>query len=99
MNDKIRFNNNVEPDKFFSRHSLCWERFPHDWDEGAFIGSGIVGASLYHDKNNNLILKLGHSGIFDNRPSGKEKNRLFLNARLPIGYFELKCKSKPESCF
>ena len=99
MNDKIRFNNNVEPDKFFSRHSLCWERFPHDWDEGAFIGSGIVGASLYHDKNNNLILKLGHTGIFDNRPSGKEQNRLFLNARLPIGYFELKCKSKPESCF
>ena len=96
MNDKIVFSNSVKTDEFFSRHSLYWDRFPHDWDEGSFIGSGFVGASIYHDEKNNLILKLGHTKIFDNRPASKnEKNRLFLNARLPIGYFKLQFQNKP----
>lgn len=100
MNDKIVFSNSVKTDEFFSRHSLYWDRFPHDWDEGSFIGSGFVGASIYHDEKNNLILKLGHTKIFDNRPASKnEKNRLFLNARLPIGYFKLQFQNKPTECY
>lgn len=85
--------------KRISYSDLVWERFPHIWYEGAFVGNGIYGASVYHNENEDLIVKLGHTKTFDNRePTELENDLLYLSARLPIGYFKLHAESKAVKC-
>lgn len=88
-----------ELQKRISYSDLVWDRFPHIWYEGAFVGNGIYGASVYHNENEDLIVKLGHTKIFDNRtPTEIEKDPLYLVARLPIGFFKLTAESKAVKC-
>lgn len=84
MNGKIADNTDMRA--FLTRHDMIWEKKPKAWDEGAFLGSGLTGATLYFDNKNHLTLNLGDTGIYDNRKeTEKEKNPLFLTPRLPIG--------------
>ncbi len=85
--------------KRMSYSDLVWESFPHIWYEGAFIGNGIYGAQINHNEKEELVVKLGHTKIFDNRTATEiEKDPLYLIARLPIGYFTLHTESKAQKC-
>ena len=86
----------IDWEKFLAKSDIVCEDLPHKWDEGAFLGNGNFGALLYHNENEELIIKLGHTCIHDNRPpKGVHVNdKMFQTARLPIGDFVLKTVGK-----
>lgn len=78
---------------FLARHDLVRDRLPKAWDEGPFMGNGMLGAMLYHDdKANAFRLDVGRSDVSDHRRPMVNGN--FDNARLPIGHFLLRTKGK-----
>lgn len=86
----INISNNVDMGAFLKRHDILWERKPKAWDEGPFIGNGLIGATVYFNHKNRLTLAIGDTSVYDNRlPTEKEKSSLFLTPRLPIGNFNI----------
>jgi len=66
---------------FLARHDLVWEVLPAKFDHGAFLGNGLLGATVYTDGPDRLRFELGRSDVTDHRRD---------NARLPIGGMVLK---------
>jgi alpha-L-fucosidase 2 len=50
---------------FLSRHDLVWNTLPKAWDESAFIGNGLMGATIYSSENNALQWDVGRSDVTD----------------------------------
>ncbi len=68
---------------------------PDEWDNCAFLGNGTLGALPYHLNGESFIIRLGHTGVYDNRPKDLTVNgKMFQTPRLPVGFFELKTKGK-----
>ena len=63
---------------FLARHDLVWDSAPAKWDEGAFIGNGLLGAMIYADGTNPLQWDIGRSDVADR------------GDRIGIGNFALK---------
>ena len=61
---------------FYANQNLKFTDFPRTQFEGAFIGNGSFGASIYHDEENALLIKTGHNEVFDVRalPAGCDEN-------------------------
>lgn len=74
--------------EFMSRHDLLWRTRPIGWDEGIFLGNGILGAMIYseehRDKRNVLRFVLGRTDITVSRT-----DRLSFPVRVPIGELAL----------
>jgi hypothetical protein len=66
----------VDWPKFLARHDLVWESLPTHFDYGAFLGNGMLGATIYQDGPNRLRFEMGRSDVTEHRRD---------NARLPIG--------------
>lgn len=66
---------------FLSRHDLVWEVLPKQFDHGAFLGNGLLGATIYADGPSRLRFEIGRSDVTDHRRD---------NGRLPIGGLLLK---------
>lgn len=64
---------------FLSRHDLVWESLPKVWHEAAFIGNGLVGATIYREGDNVLQWDVGRSDVTDR------------GSRLAIGRFAVVC--------
>lgn len=70
---------------------------PTEWDACAFLGDGQLGALLTHEPDGALRIRLGHTGVYDNRPTDftaeKESvnRKMFMTGRLPVGSFLLQC--------
>ncbi len=65
---------------------------PDAWDNCAFLGNGTLGALPYHE-NGSFIIRLGHTGVYDNRPADLTVNgKMFQTPRLPVGLFRLVTK-------
>jgi hypothetical protein len=66
---------------FLGRHDLVWESLPKAWHEAAFIGNGLVGATIYAEGDNALQWDVGRSDVTD------RGNRLAIGrfALLPAG--------------
>jgi hypothetical protein len=50
---------------FLARHDLVWETLPKAWEEAAFIGNGLLGATIYTDGTNALQWDVGRSDVTD----------------------------------
>ena len=61
---------------FLARHDLIWDKLPTDFDSGAFLGNGMLGATIYQDGPNRLRFEMGRADVTEHRRD---------NARLPIG--------------
>lgn len=73
---------------FLARHDLIWDRLPAAWDEGPFMGNGMLGMLLYQEPSSGLIrVDLGRSDVQDHRRDGSGAG--YGTARLPIGRFLL----------
>lgn len=74
---------------FLSRHDMLWKTKPISWDEGAFIGNGLLGAMIYseehRDQRHVLRFVLGRTDVTASR-SGGAKN---FPVRVPIGELAL----------
>lgn len=78
---------------FLGRHDLIWDRLPKAWDEGPFLGNGMLGAMAYYDAAAGALrIDVGRADVQDHRKPMKQGN--FDNARLPIGHFLLRTKGK-----
>jgi hypothetical protein len=65
---------------FLGRNDLVWEWLPGRFDHGAFLGNGLLGATVYRDGESVLRFELGRTDVTEHRRD---------NARLPIGGLRL----------
>jgi hypothetical protein len=66
---------------------LVWQKMPATWEEGPFLGNGLLGSGIYAEPGANAVrFNVQHSEVQDHRP---EFGSIFGLARLPIGYFTL----------
>ncbi|WP_179232970.1 glycosyl hydrolase family 95 catalytic domain-containing protein [Paenibacillus rigui] len=76
--------------EFLARHDMSWTTRPMTWDEGAFIGNGLMGAMMYGEehrlKRNVLRFVLGRTDITAKRPTEG------YSPRVPIGEIDLECE-------
>lgn len=83
-----RIENAIDWPVFMSRHDMVWTTRPISWDEGAFLGNGMLGAMIYseehRDKRNVLRFVLGRSDITASRPDAEA-----FPVRVPIGELAL----------
>ena len=73
---------------FLARHDLVWDALPTHFDYGAFLGNGMLGATIYQDGPNRLRFEMGRSDVTEHRRD---------NARLPIGGLVLTTVGKIQS--
>ena len=70
---------------FLARQDLVWDIWPSQFDEGAFLGNGMMGATIYRDGNNNrLRFEMGRADVTDHF---KDNARILIGALLlePVG--------------
>ena len=86
-------------EKFMARHNLIWSKPPLCWEEGAFLGNGLLGLLVYLDPDSQgLTLELGRNDVYDNRDlSSQGSESLYQNPRLPIGKLYLAPKGDIRS--
>jgi alpha-L-fucosidase 2 len=68
--------NNTDWPAFLSRQDPVWEKLPENFDEGAFLGNGLMGAMIFRQAENQLRWEMGRSDVTEHRRD---------NHRLPIG--------------
>ena len=73
---------------FIKRHDLIWDALPTNFDYGAFLGNGMLGATIHQDGPNRLRWEMGRSDVTEHRRD---------NSRLPIGGFVLTTVGKIKS--
>ncbi|MCX6880555.1 MAG: alpha-L-fucosidase [Verrucomicrobia bacterium] len=61
---------------FMARQDATWEMLPEKFDDGAFLGNGLMGATIYRDGEHRLRWEMGRADVTEHRRD---------NARLPIG--------------
>ena len=61
---------------FLSRQDAIWDALPAQFDDGAFLGNGLMGATIYRDGDNRFRWEMGRADVTEHRRD---------NARLPIG--------------
>jgi alpha-L-fucosidase 2 len=67
--------------RFLARHDLVWKRMPLRWEEGPFLGNGLVGAMMFAT-DGAPSWELGRSDLVDNR---QEAHPMRAHPRLPLG--------------
>src|SRR5215469_77780 len=55
----------VDWSQFLARHDLVWSNLPNNWESGAFIGNGLLGAMIYSSGTNVLQWDVGRSDVTD----------------------------------
>ena len=77
----------VRWESFLSTVDMLWKRMPAAWDEGPYLGNGLLGSGIYGEPGANAMrFNVQHSQVQDHRP---EFGALFGLARLPIGHLTL----------
>lgn len=78
---------------FMSRQDMVWDRAPTRWEDGPYLGNGMLGLIMFQNPKspkNEFELHVGRGDYYDNRPpvDGKENTWIY-RGRLPIGYFKI----------
>jgi len=82
---------NVDWTSFMEKQALNWNTLGKNYYEGALLGNGLLGINLYSTTSNVLRFDIGRKDVIDNRDKlYPNVNKLFNQARLPIGHFDLK---------
>lgn len=86
--ENVQLQTRIDWPKFFERLDPVSETLPAKFDEGTFVGNGMLGITFYRDgTENRLRFDIGRGDVTDHRPQHytNEVGR----GRLPIGYFTL----------
>ncbi len=73
---------------FLARQDPTWDILPEKFDDGAFLGNGLLGTTIYRDGDNRLRWEMGRADVTEHRRD---------NARLPIGGLVLTTVGKIQS--
>ena len=80
---------NINWPSFLSHHDMLWKARPMSWDEGVFIGNGLLGAMIYSEehkaKRHVLRFVLGRTDVTAMREGGIRN----FPVRVPIGELAL----------
>jgi hypothetical protein len=68
--------------RFLGQQDLAWTRLPAKWEEGAFLGNGLVGAMAFATGPRALSFQLGRTDVTEHR---RHKEPILARPRLPIG--------------
>jgi hypothetical protein len=71
---------NVDWSAYMARQDVVWEVLPGQFDDGAFLGNGVLGATIYCESNNVVRWEMGRADVTEHRRD---------NSRIPIGGFVL----------
>src|SRR5215211_3684374 len=69
---------------YLSQHDLVFDSLSTKWEEGAFLGNGLLGIMVYREDANAIRFDLGRTDVVDHREG---INPSIGRARLPIGKF------------
>src|SRR5580704_17090966 len=73
----------VDWPSFLSNSDLVWHRLPENWNSGAFMGNGLLGANVFLNKSKtNLMWRIGGTDV------------VLRGNRIPIGELVLKTVGK-----
>ena len=79
--EELTVSDRVNWAEFMGRHDLVFDVMPNRFENGAFLGNGMLGAMIYRDEPNELCWGMGRADVTERRRD---------NARLPIGDLMLK---------
>lgn len=75
-----RIEDRVDWAEYLGRQDMVWNGFPRQWEEGAFLGNGQLGAMIHRESSTNTVnWIIGRSDV------------AFNAFRIPIGTLGLKC--------
>src|SRR5438874_12367784 len=81
-----QFQNKIDLKKMFSGQDMVFDSLSDKWEEGAFLGNGLLGVMVYRENANAIRFDLGRTDVTDHREG---INPSIGRARLPIGRFIL----------
>lgn len=77
---------NINWKEFIAKQDLLWNVLPQAWDEGPFMGNGVMGTYICKEPNQNAIrVDVGQANVHDHRKDLSVYGR----ARLLVGHFTL----------
>ena len=76
---------------FLAKHNLVFDSLSTKWEDGAFLGNGLLGVMVYREDANAIRFDLGRTDVVDHREG---INPSIGRARMPIGRFVLHTKGK-----
>lgn len=83
----VEVKKNINWEQFLGKQDLTWNELPMSWKDAAFIGNGLLGATIYKIRNSKSIrFDIGRSDVVDHRDNEPVNEG---KARLPIGKIEL----------
>ncbi len=85
-------------ERFMKNQDLIWKKLPLAWDEGAFLGNGILGTLVYFDKSENALYMEVCNGLVCDKRGNEIGMAEYDRPRLPIGHFLVRPKGKIISC-
>lgn len=80
--------------EFYERQDLTWDTLSTKWEDGAFLGNGVLGMMVYKESDSALRFVISRTDVTDHREG---LNPSLGKARLPIGRFVLRMSSKINS--
>jgi hypothetical protein len=90
MEAKAQLQNNIGYKNFLARQDLVFDSLSSKWEEGAFLGNGLLGVMIYREDANAIRFDIGRTDVVDHREG---INPSIGRARLPIGKFILRTVS------
>ncbi|WEK20978.1 MAG: hypothetical protein P0Y49_07480 [Candidatus Pedobacter colombiensis] len=81
--------NKINWDSFMSRNDLIFDSLSTKWEEGAFLGNGLLGVMVYREDANTLRFDLGRTDVVEHVEG---INASIGRCRLPIGRFLMEVK-------
>lgn len=76
------------------KRDLTWDKCPTSWYDAAFLGNGLIGATIFSCAENQLCWKVSRTDVTDHREGTIP---LYGKRRLPVGELVLETVGKIES--
>lgn len=73
---------NIDFECVLKKHDLVWRRCPQSWYDAAFLGNGLMGATIFSSGDNQLCWKMGRTDVIERRDNVIP---MYGRRRLPIG--------------
>jgi hypothetical protein len=55
----------VDWQTFLAKQDPVWVKMPQKFNHGAFLGNGLLGATIFQDGNNQIRFEIGRSDVTD----------------------------------
>lgn len=79
--------NKIDYPAFLAKQDLVFDSLSAKWEEGAFLGNGLLGVMIYREDANAIRFDLGRTDVVDHQEG---INPSIGRARMPIGRFVLR---------